>query len=375
MFSRKPPLPSFWQQAQWKDWLPLPSQQEQQSVLPSLPEMQEAREIIAALDPHDVSATPVPLSKALRAAQALDAWFLAAADHLTWPPTASGFSLAAQSLFASDASPQQRFVLGLLDALRPDLVSVAHQAFKLSGVQSWLSPMEASPVEPVPAAAPSQAKASQPAPPRHEASVQVKAWLVELRAQPDQPLPLLQEEFDGKIKRAVIESKGTGLRARNYWFEDVLLPALTDLDATDLRDVLKFWPSHQNVTFNDPIKSMEQRSFWMNLRAMDYEPRNVMMTEVLPSLIDASEWTDEQRFGMVDPMVTWIKGYPDLVRQRLDLWKAWGGDLDQEVALPAEEGALTAPTTSARQWLAGIGLDPDHLDAPKPSARRKRSPR
>lgn len=370
MFARKPPLPSFWQDAQWKEWL-TPVGQDHHDGLPDLPEFEEARAVISALDPHASKAPPVSLASALRAAKSLNTWFESATTHLTWPPTIAGFSAAARPLFAVDATSEDRWVLGLLDALRPDLVALAHHDYKATGNPSWLEAAQAAPEPTAPAA-------SRSGPRSHAASAIVLEWINELRARSDAPLPLLKEELDGKIKRSVVASKGTGSRARNYWLEDVLIPALTDLTTDDLRDLLHFWPQHQKSTFNDPTKAMEARNFWNNLRNMEPAARRFLLSDVLPALVDTSDWTPAQRLEMLEPMIIRIKAYPNLVRQNLDLWKAWGGDLDQQVDLPIEEGALSAPVTTARTWLATVGVDPDNLEAlasNTPPRRRTRGPR
>ena len=342
--------------------------QEQHDGLPERPEIEEARAVIAALDPHMTNAAPVALSTAIRAAKSLSHWFDNATTQLTWPPTVAGFSAAARPLFKMDASPEDRWVLGLLDALRPDLVFVAHRDFKASGEPSWINGAPSLSAEASSAKAPSS-------PRTHAASAIVVEWLNDLR-QRDDSLALLREDLDGKIKRSIVSTKGTQSRARNYWLEDILIPALTDLTVEDLSDLLRFWPTHQKGTFNDPAKAMESRNFWSNLRGMEAPARRFLLSNVLPAIVDTSEWTATQRIEMLEPMIERIKSYPDLVRQRLDLWKAWGGNLDEDVSLPAEEGALSAPTTSARAWLSERGLDPDRLEnAETNQKRRQRYPR
>ena len=362
MYPRKPPLPSFWRSAQWNEWLPPPSHDAHHDGLPNIPEFDEARQTIAALDPHQVNAPPVPLANARRAASALDAWFDQASAKLTWPPTVEGFVLAATPLFSPSANAQDRFVLGLLDSMRPDLVAAARLEVDLN--QSWLS--KSSPTT----------KSAKPVQSFNEMSsmaTEIVSWLTSLRSHKDPPITLLHEELDGKIKNSIMTAKGAGVRSKNYWFEDIFWPALCELSLDDLVDVKKFWPPHQECSFNDPAKAMDSRAFWQGLRNMPHPARRFLMDELLPEIVNGKEWTPSQRLEMLDPMLSRVKEHPGILKERLELWKAWGGDVDMVVDLPVEEGALSAPTTTPSNWMKENQIDPDAPASPRP--RRSRGPR
>lgn len=362
MYPRKPPLPSFWRSAQWNEWLPPPSQDAQHDGLPSLPEFTEARKAIAALDPHQVDAPPVSLSLARRAASSLDQWFDQVGETLTWPPTVDGFVQAAKPLLAPSASDQDKFVLGLLDAMRPDLIAALRLEVDLR--QSWMSGASQ---------APSHGSAGSNADGMSPMASEISSWLSSLRSHKDPPLTLLHEELDGKIKNSIMTTKGAGIRSKNYWFEDLFWPALCELSLEDLTDIRKFWPPHQECTFNDPAKAMDSRAFWQGLRNMPHPARRYLMDKLLPVIVNGQDWTPSQRLEMLDPMLSRVKEHPGIVRERLELWKAWGGDLDMVVDLPMEEGALSAPTTTASEWMKENQIDPDAPSAPRP--RRNRGPK
>lgn len=361
MYPRKPAPPSFWRFGQWSECLPPPSNSSQQDGLPHLPEFSEPKAIIAAMDPYEVNATPVPLARAKHAAAVLDAWFEQASTTLTWPPTVKGFVEAAKPLFAPTATADEKFVLGLLDAFRPDLIAAARLEVDLR--LTWM------------------AEAAKPRPttiqPHHDGgkmspmASEICSWLASLRSRPDAPLSVLQEELDGKIKHSIMTTKGAGIRSRNYWFEDMLWPALCELAVEDLTDLKKYWPTHQEFSFNDPVKAMESRAFWQGQRYMQAPARRFLFEELLPAIVDGKSWDPAQRLGMLEPLLSRVKEHPGLVRDRLELWKSWGGDLDMPVNLPAEEGALSAPRTTAREWLAQNNIDPNAQPAPRP---RRRTP-
>jgi hypothetical protein len=151
-----------------------------------------------------------------------------------------------------------------------------------------------------------------------------------------------------------------------------MFPALCEMSLPDLKSLVEYWPPHNKCSFNDPARAMESRAFWQGQRRMDGDARYYLMGTLLPTLVDTSDWTSQQRLEMLEPMLLRIKEHPGLVRQRLALWTAWGGDLAETVNLPAAEGDLTAPTTTGNAWLAEQGID---LNATSPAPPRKRSSR
>lgn len=363
MFPRKPPLPSFWRSAQWNEWLPAPLNQTEQEGLPKLPVFEEARAIIAALDPHEYNAPPVSLAKAVGAAKALDEWFERVMPELTWPPSVESFVRAAKPLFAPTATEQDRMVLGLLDAFRPDLIAATRLEVDLR--ETWLAEATKSVIR-----APKVVTEAGPLSPM---ASELTGWITALRSRGDIPSTVLKEELDGRIKNSIITTKGAGQRSKNYWFEDLLWPALCELPLEDLTDLKRFWPDHQEFTFNDPVRAIDSRPFWQGLRNMQQPARRFLMDEFLPSLVNGSSWQPEQRLAMLDPLLSRVKEHPGIIKERLALWTAWGGDLDMPVHLPMEEGALTAPRTTAREWMTQNRIDPDATPSPRP--RKNKGPR
>jgi len=162
-----------------------------------------------------------------------------------------------------------------------------------------------------------------------------------------------KEMFDGLIKQNIFKYKGVDRVQVNSWLEEFAIGALATLNAQEMRTVLELWPSHKNMTFNDPQKVLSESAFWQNMRRMNSEARACFMQEVLPQIVDASEWSNEDRYRLLPIMVAKTDKYDWIFEERLKLWLAWGGNLSTSITVGGEEGNAFSPTVSqsAQQWL------------------------
>ena len=371
---------------------------------------------------------PVTFARLQAVSDSLQAWMAESTTRqsLTWPPSIKGLVQAAAPLFAED-SPHPHAGL-VLAWLRPDLaVKVLSAPFRERGVRlsgDWMAisrvlapeatasrkkpldsesiPPAVEPSAPAPdsdrsvresteAAVPPmaarprpQAPAAKPAAEEAPAAASLEknwlsTWLDDLYAQAEEqglPVASLHALFDGRVKEEATRIKGAGARARNYWFEDVALPALCGLSVEDQQRLLQVWPPHLDTTFNDPVDVLKYPRFWRALRAMPWKERHHLLESVLPTVVDSSAWTHAQRLEMLEPLLDKVT-QDWMVKERLDLWKAWGGNLDAEVPVVGSGSAdpddvfTAAPMTSARRWLADHGLEEPSTTPPAPRSRSK----
>lgn len=166
-----------------------------------------------------------------------------------------------------------------------------------------------------------------------------------------------REEIGKEIKAAALATKGAGAAALNYWFEDVGFPALCLLPPETAKALVDLWPDPVACTFNDPIRSMDNLTFWRAIRFTASKSMRVFIVdEALPRLV-RSDWDAATRLAMLDPMTAAARdptrGW--LFEERLRLWKAFGGRLDAPVALEPDPGASLlaggSRSTTARLWL------------------------
>jgi hypothetical protein len=166
---------------------------------------------------------------------------------------------------------------------------------------------------------------------------------------------LIHEKIDAVVKEQIRNDKGVGSEAAGYWFEDVLVPALSRLDEPALSSLLDAWPSSLLFELNHPSKVVGSNRFWGCLKANGDATRDKMLADVLPQLTDASSWSAKERFNMLPDMFALARSEAEF-HKRLRLWTAWGGDLD--TPLPADNAgpeigfsSPVQPPITARAWL------------------------
>ena len=378
--------------------------------------------VLAIMTQKSSSRPPVTIADIRSLARRMEAWITSpeSEECLTIPPTVKGFQQAIEqeirkknNLFdykSSDYKIQPQSVLFALAILRPgdvamalsnvpdhalvdDLLllkkqnilqlnpSLSQNVSKRRADQSDSSTAPAAPIEPqkavveveaapaAPASAPSkEGRAPKPQfelPAKHIADgKRFEQWIEEIeqaRVQQSLPLSVLKETLNSHIKKDVVAIKGIGEQSLNYWFEDVAFYALCALPVETVQKVLDYWPEHTNVTWNSPVLSMENQLFWRALRTLKGPSRSFMMEDVLPRLVDGSQWGDQERHQMLQSMVDKTQAHGWLFEERLKLWCAWGGDLDKEIQMkspqPSSE-SMFAPvvTQSARQWIVAQGV-------------------
>ena len=170
------------------------------------------------------------------------------------------------------------------------------------------------------------------------------------------PSAAIRELWNRYIKSDIIENKGIGEHAANYWFEDIALPALCTLNIRQLEKIVEYWPEHSKVTWNSPENSMENPLFWRAIRSLKQPERNFMLENLLPSLVISDNWSFKNRFKMLSSMVDRTKDHGWLFEERLKLWISWGGNLDLSESVvdysSEQQSVFVIPKTqSARQWL------------------------
>lgn len=382
---------------------------------PSAPAFSEplavARAEVAALSGRGA---PVSLPRAAKMLDRLENWSIQHQSFLTWPPTQAAWSRAVRETAQNDVYDFLALAAGYPNAVRQALDN--WNGLSRCRVASWYvdaydRPRQSAPVaavaEPVvpappvaaasvaptasvapapasdrtspsaaarapsarrtapPAAAPAPLATPAPAPLATPVPVAPPpAWALELleltrklsvssRQGPDSEL------VDGFIKRQVHKTKGTSDEAQGYWFEDELLPAMAHFIPAQIETLLAGWPSGLRFPLNNPVRTVGQGRFWAILRTAGEETRQALMTEALPTLVDTSTWRAVERYQMLSPMFEMARSEGEFVK-RLNLWQAWGGDLDAEMpdpetdaSAPVGENAFqtqAAPMVSARRW-------------------------
>jgi hypothetical protein len=153
--------------------------------------------------------------------------------------------------------------------------------------------------------------------------------------------------------------------AQSHWFEEVLLPGLLALPPADLLELQDVWPPHARYVLADPVGLMKNSKFWAGLRDAGPVAQKMLSEDWLPRLVASDEWSPTDRIRMLRFMVAYVKTDRPLFEQRLGLWQAWGGQLNESAQLPHEhtapdEGsAFSAPAVqskSALQWLDEQGV-------------------
>ena len=172
-------------------------------------------------------------------------------------------------------------------------------------------------------------------------------------------LALAREGMDERIKNQMqAGSKKGKAQHQGYWLLDELVPALASLSARDVEAVLACWPSHQTIKIGTPARWFSNVKLWGVLAQAEPETRSVLLKTGLSHLIDASDWTFEQRYELLPVMFPWARNNRQAFVERRALWEGLGGQLDQVNPSPQDGGldpvatfaqAPAAPMT-ARAW-------------------------
>lgn len=270
----------------------------------------------------------------------MDTWINKEADNLYYPFNKENFTtFLSQLLLQENLDKEDCFAISFVSIVRPDLFNDACQKNNalFTSVNANLTTESR------------QDKEKKRFSPNIEF---IEDWIDWLKENQNKDKSLLLYEFDEKIKNEIIKTKGVGELAKNYWLEDYLLPALTKLSRDNQQLLINHWPKTQILTFNNPVKALSSRDFWISIREMDYLDRKFFMESTLSTIINTEEWSHQQRFEMLSPMILYVKKYPSLVKERLKLWIKWGGNLEEEVLVktPNEEDFFANKQT-AKEWL------------------------
>lgn len=185
----------------------------------------------------------------------------------------------------------------------------------------------------------------------------IKGWLQQIDELTN--LSIRKEKFDSLIKEDVIQEKGTGLKALNFWFEDILIPGLCTLSAKEMKQVLEDWPQNLHVSFNDPAKTVDNKFFWKSIRYA--RPKSMILNQVLPELLHTETWTNQTYFNMLSNMIKNTEKYDWLFEERLQLWMKLGGNLNSSVPQKEEEKVDSMfdvyPKMSIKEWLKNQNVE------------------
>lgn len=163
-----------------------------------------------------------------------------------------------------------------------------------------------------------------------------------------------RQNFDGLVKRNVFKYQGSSGGNFNRWVEEFAVGALATLSQEDMAKVMELWPTHQYMTFADPVKTLSESSFWQNTRRMTSSTRKYFMETVLPTIVSTQDWNNDIKYDLLPKMLDKTEKHEFLVEERLKLWLAWGGNLDAVVSKKSEQMPSAfemVGTHSARQWM------------------------
>ena len=163
-----------------------------------------------------------------------------------------------------------------------------------------------------------------------------------------------RQNFDGLVKQNVFKYQGAASTNFNRWLEEFAIGALASLSTEEMTEILDLWPTHQSMTFADPIKTISDNSFWQTIRRMKTSPRMYFLETVLPTIVSTENWNNDTKYNLLPKMLEKTEDHEFLVEERLKLWLAWNGNLDAVVSKSSDENPSafdTVETHSARQWM------------------------
>lgn len=367
MMSEKP-----WRSS-WPDSI---SEDGNETTLPDVPwkgQIARYRKVFQALNGKEGASCSV--SDARELLQRMEQWSERHASYFSWPPSQDGW---ARAVWATMEEPQGKEDLAWLWAVYGPAVRLALS--EKPAPQSWAASLlraaEVSTTASLPPAAPAASPTratkeaapvesvpltKEPLPKEREASPEVKRtreWieglLSELSASKE-PDGVISEKFDRAIKEAIENHTYEGANRIAGWIEYSFLPAIVSLDHAKMSMLADLWPTSQSRSFIDPQKTVSSKRFWAVLEEVSDEARPVLVGRILPTIIDSSEWSSSQRYSMAVEMLSWTKRRPAVFQERLRLWQAWGGRMDDAEAVSAPEGNMFSkahpPQETVESWI------------------------
>jgi hypothetical protein len=306
--------------------------------------------------------------------------------YFSWPPTMEGWSRA---VWATLGEPQGKddmawLIAGYGPSLRLALSERPSPTSWSVSLQAALAPAiivkDSLPVAPAPQSNPPTAShvavtdASPRAPRRRSIDaasakshfeeskevLETRAWISLLLKEfinSDAPQGLLIEKFDREIKDRVEARAQSGQKREAGWLEYEFIPAIAALSAEKLETLVDLWSVSHSKSFIDPQKTLSGKRFWAILEGIEPPARGIFVNQVLPKLIDSSEWSSSTRYKLATEMLAWTKARPEAFEERLSLWQSWGGRLDDAEAAPASDGnrfsKVTTTPETVEAWIKG----------------------
>ena len=178
-------------------------------------------------------------------------------------------------------------------------------------------------------------------------------WVKEVKNETT-TLSIQRQNFDGLVKKNVFKFQGTSTNNYNRWLEEFAIGALVTLSAENMAEILELWPTHQSMTFADPIKTISENTFWQNIRRMNTTTRTYFLETVLPSIVSHEDWNNDTKYKLLPKMLEKTENHEFLVEERLKLWLAWGGNLDAVISKKSDANPSAfevVETHSPRQWI------------------------
>lgn len=178
-------------------------------------------------------------------------------------------------------------------------------------------------------------------------------WVKQAKSETEVPA-IQRQNFDGLVKQNVFKYQGAANTNFNRWLEEFAIGALASLPTENMAEILDLWPTHQSMTFADPVKTISDNNFWQTVRRMKTSPRTYFLETILPTIVSTENWNNETKYDLLPKMLEKTEEYEFLVEERLKLWLAWGGNLDAAVSQKSDQTPSAfdmVETHSARQWI------------------------
>lgn len=178
-------------------------------------------------------------------------------------------------------------------------------------------------------------------------------WVKSVKLESD-TVSVQRQNFDGLVKRNVFQYQGASSGNFNRWLEEFAVGALATLSQEDMAEIMELWPTHQYMTFSDPVKTLGESSFWQNTRRMTTATRKYFLETVLPTIVSPQDWNNDIKYDLLPKMFEKTEKHEFMAEERLKLWLALGGDLDAVISKRSEDVPSAfemVETHSVRQWI------------------------